>query len=198
MKILSTIALAILLLGFQSNANPIPKKGNIESSNAQKGGWISLFDGKTKNGWHIYSNDQGNGSCWKVVDGTLAFIPYPDKNSKIRRGGDLVTDNQILEVDTMEITQEQLDALALKSAEEGAKKALEALPVETKNIGNVTVTKDEADQEWANPGEYFKAVKNAAYYPSSEDPRLRSLKATGMSEGVPADGGYLKIGRAHV
>ena len=28
-------------------------------------------------------------------------------------------------------------------------------------------------------------------YPGTEDPRLRGAKATGMSEGVPADGGYL-------
>ena len=94
MKILSTIAFLFLLLNLHSNANPIPKKGIPESTNSQKGGWINLFDGKTKNGWHIYSNDQGNGSCWKVQDGTLSFVPYPDKASKIRRGGDLVTDNE--------------------------------------------------------------------------------------------------------
>ncbi len=125
---------------------------------------------------------------------TLPPMPEPegdDAPEAKSMSGDLVTDNQFLEVKTMEITQEQLDALALKSAEEGAKKALEALPAETKNIGNVSVSKDEADQEWANPGEFFKAVKTAAYYPSAEDPRLRALKATGMSEGVPSDGGYL-------
>jgi len=58
----------------------------------------------------------------------------------------------------------------------------------------VRVEKDEADQAFANTGEFFRAVKNAAVYPSREDPRLRSRKvkdATGMNEGVPADGGYL-------
>ena len=94
MKILSTIAFLFLLLNLHSNANPIPKKGIPESTNSQKGGWINLFDGKTKTGWHVYSNDQGNGSCWKVEDGMLTFVPYPDKASKIRRGGDLVTDNE--------------------------------------------------------------------------------------------------------
>ena len=106
-------------------------------------------------------------------------------------GGDPSTKSNILEVE-MEITQEQLDALALKAAEEGAKKALADLPAETKDIGNISVPLDEADQPWETDGEYFKAVKMAAYYPSREDPRLRPLKAaTGMSEAVPADGGYL-------
>jgi HK97 family phage major capsid protein len=58
---------------------------------------------------------------------------------------------------------------------------------------NVDVTKDEADQPFPTGGEFFQAVKNAAYYPSSQDVRLKSLslKATGLSENVPADGGYL-------
>lgn len=94
MKNLLTIALAFMLFHLQINANPIPKKDISGSTDQKKGGWVSLFDGKTKNGWHIYSNDQGNGSNWKVQDGTLAYIPYPDKTSKIRRGGDLVTDNE--------------------------------------------------------------------------------------------------------
>ena len=55
------------------------------------------------------------------------------------------------------------------------------------------VTKDEADQIFPTNGEYFQAIKHAAYYPSDQDVRLKSLasKATGLSEGVPADGGYL-------
>jgi HK97 family phage major capsid protein len=57
---------------------------------------------------------------------------------------------------------------------------------------SVQVVKDEADQGFAHAGEFFMAVKNAALYPGREDVRLRSLKApSGMSEGVPADGGYL-------
>jgi HK97 family phage major capsid protein len=56
----------------------------------------------------------------------------------------------------------------------------------------VQVVTDEADQPFASAGEFFQAVKSAAVRPAREDTRLRSLKnATGMSEGVPADGGYL-------
>lgn len=59
--------------------------------------------------------------------------------------------------------------------------------------GRVEVTRDEADQEFESDGQFFAAVKNAALYPSREDLRLRSrrVNATGMSEGVPEDGGYL-------
>lgn len=86
----------------------------------------------------------------------------------------------------MDITQEQLQSMLTAAATE----AIKALPADKPAVG-VAVVKDEADQPFAHPGEFFQAVKSAAYYPSSEDPRLRPLKATGMSEGVPADGGYL-------
>ena len=59
---------------------------------------------------------------------------------------------------------------------------------------SVEVIKDAADQDFKNSGEFFRAVKEAGLYPGREDVRLRSRKeekATGMSEGVPADGGYL-------
>jgi HK97 family phage major capsid protein len=59
------------------------------------------------------------------------------------------------------------------------------------NGGGVEVVKDEADQPFKSAGEYFMAVKTAALHPNMEDPRLRPLKATGLSEGVPSDGGYL-------
>lgn len=60
-------------------------------------------------------------------------------------------------------------------------------------MSRVEVTRDEADQPFARPGDFFMAVKNSALY-GTTDPRLRSRRienATGMSEGVPADGGYL-------
>jgi HK97 family phage major capsid protein len=60
--------------------------------------------------------------------------------------------------------------------------------------GTLQVTRDEADQPFASNGEFLMAVKNAGLYPGREDSRLRPLKfrdATGASEGIPADGGYL-------
>jgi hypothetical protein len=45
---------------------------SAEKENAKE--WISLFDGKTKNGWHIFNNGS-DGSAWKVVDGMLYLDP---------------------------------------------------------------------------------------------------------------------------
>lgn len=106
----------------------------------------------------------------------------------------------------MEITEEKLNELvnsAVKTAIEaqpkeepvsvedavaaGVERAMKNLPA--KNT-NVEVTKDEGDQPFASDGEFFQAVKTAAIY-HDEDVRLRPLKATGLSENVPADGGYL-------
>jgi HK97 family phage major capsid protein len=94
-------------------------------------------------------------------------------------------------VETMELTEERLNEMVAAAAQQGAEMALKSLPVETKPAGVVTVTTDEADQPWERPGDFIKAVKSAYLRPMDEDPRLRSKKATGMSEGVPADGGYL-------
>jgi len=55
-------------------------------------GWISLFDGKTKKGWHVY-NHKSEGTVWKVADGTLFFEP-PKKGGAPTGGGDIITDGE--------------------------------------------------------------------------------------------------------
>ena len=93
-----------------------------------------------------------------------------------------------LEGNSMDITEERLQEMLNAAADNAAEKALKALPaVQT----DVKVEKDEGDQPFPTAGDFFQAVKNATLYPSSQDVRLRPLKATGLSEGVPADGGYL-------
>lgn len=87
----------------------------------------------------------------------------------------------------MEITEEKLQEMLTSAVKTGAEEALKALPARPTDV---QVTKDEADQPLPAK-DFFKAVKMAAMYPGSEDARLRPLKATGLSEGVPADGGYL-------
>jgi HK97 family phage major capsid protein len=93
---------------------------------------------------------------------------------------------------TMEITEERLQELINGAVESGVEKAMKALPAISDDVKpEVKVIKDEADRPFETDGEFFQAVKNAAYYPQSQDVRLNSLKATGLSENVPADGGYL-------
>jgi hypothetical protein len=55
-------------------------------TNAQK--WISLFDGKTTNGWHSYGKTTA-GEAWTVEDGMIVFDPAAKKAGK--SGGDIVT-----------------------------------------------------------------------------------------------------------
>lgn len=86
MKSVFAIAFAALLLA------AAPKKESIQPESEKPAkGWKKLFDGKTKKGWHIYRND-GDGSSWTVEDGLLVFTPNENKNDKVKRGGDLVTD----------------------------------------------------------------------------------------------------------
>jgi HK97 family phage major capsid protein len=93
----------------------------------------------------------------------------------------------------MELTQEQIAELVASAATKAVEEFQKAAPATTKAAANVEVIKDESEQPFGGMGEYLMAVKNAALYPGRADVRLlsRSLKASGLSEGVPADGGYL-------
>ena len=75
----------ILLSSCQENKSKEKKENTIKKKE-----WISLFDGKTLNGWHQY-NGSAIGEEWSVVDSTLVFDP-----SKKRNGGDknIVTDQE--------------------------------------------------------------------------------------------------------
>ena len=58
----------------------------IQASAQEK--WISLFDGKTMNGWHTYAKEKV-GSLWQIEDGAITLDPARrTKNG----GGDIVTD----------------------------------------------------------------------------------------------------------
>jgi HK97 family phage major capsid protein len=87
----------------------------------------------------------------------------------------------------MELTKEELQGMIDAAVSTGVERALIALPAAPSDVQVVT---DAADQPFPL-GEFFMAVKTAALYPGNEDVRLKAHKATGLSEGVPADGGYL-------
>ena len=67
--------------------------GGISSTNAQeKNQWVSLFDGKTFNGWHQY-NGAEIGDEWSVSEGELTF--QPKENRQWGDGGkNIVTDKE--------------------------------------------------------------------------------------------------------
>ena len=76
----------------------------VESNPASdvSGEWQELFDGKSKDGWHVYNN-KSDGSAWEVVDGVLHLNPKEimvtpvqgaEDLSRAMHGGDIVTDEE--------------------------------------------------------------------------------------------------------
>lgn len=81
----------VLLACHTSSKTTKTAASNSLSAAEQKDGFQLLFDGTSKNGWHVY-NRRSDGSAWKISDGVL----YLDKAAKRAGsgGGDLVTDGE--------------------------------------------------------------------------------------------------------
>lgn len=75
-----------------SNDTTVNATKSDSSSNSadQSDGWQIIFDGKTKNGWHVYNN-KSDGAAWVVEDGSLHLDPKNKKEGKTVGGGDIVT-----------------------------------------------------------------------------------------------------------
>ncbi|HTE25513.1 3-keto-disaccharide hydrolase [Flavitalea sp.] len=56
-------------------------------------GFKLLFDGKTKDGFHIYNN-AADGSAWKIVDGTIHLDPKETNDGQTTGGGDMLTTDE--------------------------------------------------------------------------------------------------------
>jgi hypothetical protein len=81
MKFLSTIAILLFFIAAAPHQEEPPLKK----------GWKSLFDGKSKKGWHIYRGE-ATGESWQVEDGLLVFNPI--NKPGVKTGGDLTTDEE--------------------------------------------------------------------------------------------------------
>lgn len=68
---------------------------NSTNSSAAKddNGWISLFDGKTLNGWHTYGKTTV-GKSWKVDNGAIHLDAAAKKGYQTEEGGDMVTNEE--------------------------------------------------------------------------------------------------------
>ncbi|SNR55306.1 3-keto-disaccharide hydrolase [Lutibacter flavus] len=62
---------------------------NSENQQTETEEWVSLFDGKTFNGWHNYKTKTISDE-WQIIDGAMVFTPDPNKDGGINN---LVTDN---------------------------------------------------------------------------------------------------------
>jgi HK97 family phage major capsid protein len=183
-----------------------------ELAEAGKLGWSSGTAG------HLMERDGSKITRWPIVEASLTPTPAEPKNSAIplkslitpegaEREGETKT-NSLSKEKAME-TQEILDALKAQS-EETANNAAELAALKAKEVveealsefkaslpditPGVEVTKDAADNEQeGNPlkgGEFFKHVKMAAH--GVQSPRLQAyVKATGMNEAIPSQGGFL-------
>jgi len=66
---------------------------NTLSEVDEASGWQLLFDGKTKNGWHVYGH-KSDGSAWVVEDGTIHLDPKEMDDWQVKSGGDIATDEE--------------------------------------------------------------------------------------------------------
>jgi HK97 family phage major capsid protein len=104
---------------------------------------------------------------------------------------------EIIKESKMEITKDELQKMiedSSKASAEAAVKAIEAAAPAPDTAGHVEVILDEADRPFKSLAEQCRAVKSAAVTSNMTfDPRLKRLgvKATGASEAVPSDGGFL-------
>jgi HK97 family phage major capsid protein len=87
-----------------------------------------------------------------------------------------------------ELVKNEATAAATKAVAD----VLDKLPeVKAKMNATVEVVVAEEDQPFKSDGEFYMSVKNAAIAPHAIDPRLKSLKATGLSEAQPSQAGFL-------
>lgn len=171
---------------------------------AGKLGWSSGSVG------HLVERDGSKITRWPIAEASLTHTPAEPRNGVIPlkslspmadkpEAGDapaveapVVEQSVKLEKEvTMEL--EEIKTLVAEASAAAAKAAVEEYRKSEPAVAKagVSVVTDEADQPWKSAGEFFQAVKDAAMYPGRADIRLSSRKATGLSEGVPADGGYL-------
>jgi hypothetical protein len=83
MRILLTIAIASL--GMMAC-----RTASVQTTPTQKNGWVSLFDGKTLNGWHTYGETTPT-STWTVSDGSIYFDPTLRAKGRRTISNDLVS-----------------------------------------------------------------------------------------------------------
>ena len=94
--ILASAGIVLLLASCSSNTSTTTEAEPtaMESTpTTDDGEWISLFDGKSTQGWHNYGKNT-IGNAWKAEDGVLYLDAAALKGSPAATGGDIVTDEE--------------------------------------------------------------------------------------------------------
>ncbi|MBB6128253.1 3-keto-disaccharide hydrolase [Mucilaginibacter lappiensis] len=87
LKKIGLILAAAGLVCVQTSGIPVEGPAPVKKVTAGKGGWVSLFDGKSLKGWHGF-NKKGPVKNWTIVDGALVCLGAAQGDT----GGDIVTD----------------------------------------------------------------------------------------------------------
>jgi HK97 family phage major capsid protein len=181
-----------------------------ELAESGKLGWSSgaaghLVDRKqTGKTWQIVS--------WPIAEASLTPTPAEPRNNvmpikslyQVDTEGDveIVESKQVTSKEESKMEDKDLEAILTKvgevataAADQAVKKYAESKEPEVK-AGFVSQVDDEADRALkGNPfktaGDFFQAVKNAAIAPHAVDQRLLPLKANGLNEAIPSQGGFL-------
>ena len=91
---LSIIATAVLpACNFSDKTSQNNLTDTATASDGNTADWISLFDGKTFNGWHTFGQDSV-GNAWKVEDGVIHLSSLERKGWQTVGGGDLASDEE--------------------------------------------------------------------------------------------------------
>ena len=85
-KILITILTLLIIY-----CNKTPKKKGDQSEKSSQKEWVTLFDGKSFDGWHQF-NETKMSSAWDIVDDAMVFDPSKQMDKK--QNNDLVTDKE--------------------------------------------------------------------------------------------------------
>jgi hypothetical protein len=86
-------AFACILISCGSNQTTMNSENNSAANTENDNGWITLFDGKTTNGWHSYGKTTV-GKSWKVENGALRLDAAAKKGYQTEEGGDIVTNDE--------------------------------------------------------------------------------------------------------
>lgn len=93
MNYMSKLIIVILLITFNwgCHKEKSTAKDTVEPAGQNSDeGWVSLFDGKTFDGWHSYLKDTISDQ-WQIREGAMYFSPDPEKDPGLNN---LVTDKK--------------------------------------------------------------------------------------------------------
>lgn len=87
------ILFAFACLCFSCGTNQTKMNSENNSAANDDNGWITLFDGKSTNGWHSYGKTTA-GKTWEVENEALHLVGGAKKGYQTEEGGDLVTNDE--------------------------------------------------------------------------------------------------------